>query len=94
MILEYGYLGFLASVPLSIALPPAGLAGLAAYAYTGYLQLEIFFDHSRNILHLLPYIFVSIAMCLGVLCAKNVLLYHRMISIEMTLKEFVIEMKE
>jgi hypothetical protein len=94
MILEYGYLAFLLSIPLSAALAPLSLAGIVIYGYTGYLQLEIFFNGSRNILHLLPYIFVSTAMGLLTLCAKNVLLYHRMISIEMTLKEFIIEMRE
>lgn len=94
MILYYGYLGFIGSCTVGILIAPVSLLGFGVYCYTCYLQLELFHDHSRNILLLTPYFLVLPSVVLVTLCLKNVILYHKMIPIEMTLREFVIEMQD
>jgi len=84
----YGYIVFLVLIPLMTVFPPAVLGGIGIYGYTCYLQMKCFHAGSLNPFNMMPYIYVLWAMGLFLMSIKNLLLYHWMVAVEMTLPEF------
>jgi hypothetical protein len=85
------YVYLMIMLPISAILPCLGLIIIPMYGYIGYMQMDLLYAGSRNINHILPFIFVFIQLGFTSSGVRNYGLYLVLTGMKMTMKEVAAE---